>query len=308
MHDRAIMQLITATLSSTAVSCIIGNTSSNEMWMNLKEIFSPMTKTSIFQLKTELQNIKKSSDSVSEYLQKIKDARDHLVAAEVVFEDDDIIIIAFKELTTEYNTFRCVIKGRKNGISIKDFRSQLLAEEANINQSLELNLSFGTVMMAANQTSKRKALVLDSNSINSSNYGSSSGSRSNQHNSSNSQSYSSGNQHSYNNGNYNGGYNGGYRGNNYRGKGKSKFNYNSGSRFHTPNNNPGILGAPKPYQSTYLVILQLTVFKGIHILQAAHHHLFNLFNAITEGILHIMEGLMHLHSSPFSSTRLILDC
>lgn len=33
MHDRAIMQLITTTLSSTAMPCIIGSTISNEMWV-----------------------------------------------------------------------------------------------------------------------------------------------------------------------------------------------------------------------------------------------------------------------------------
>ncbi|KAB2607905.1 hypothetical protein D8674_011073 [Pyrus ussuriensis x Pyrus communis] len=250
------MQLITVTLSTTAVSCIIGSISSNEMWMNLKERFSFVTKASIFQLKTEHQNIK-------------KDARDHLAAAGVVFEDDDIIILALKGLTTEYNNIRCI------------FLSQLLAKEATINQSLESNLSFGTAMMAANQTSKGKALVLDSNSLDSCNYGSSSRGGSNQHNSSNSQSYYSGNQHSYNSGNYNGGYSKGYRGNNYKGKGRGKFNYNSGSRFHTLNNNPILLGAPKPYQST------CQRFAGNLSIQ--------LFNAITKG-LHTKEGLMHLHS------------
>ncbi|KAB2599531.1 hypothetical protein D8674_009802 [Pyrus ussuriensis x Pyrus communis] len=271
------MQLITATLSSTTFSCIIGSTSPNEMWVNLKERFSFVTKASIFQLKTELQNIKKGTNLVSEYLQKIKDARDHLAIAGVAFEDDDIIILALKGLTAEYNTFRRVIRGMENGIFIKEFRSQLLAEEETINY----------------------------------NCGSSFGGGSNQSNSSNNQSYFSGNQNSYNNENYNGGYNGGYKGNNYRGKGRGKFNYNSVSRFNTPTNNPGILGAPKLYQSnspdhpseilTCQIcskndMLQLIVFKGI---QVSIGHISNslgilLFNAIIKGILHIKGGLMHL--------------
>ncbi|KAM1437976.1 hypothetical protein ACFX14_011747 [Malus domestica] len=128
MHDRALMQLFIATLSSTAMSCIIGCKSSCEMWLNLTERFSAVTKATIFQMKTELQNIKKGSESVSVYLQKIKDARDHLAAAGVNFDDDDIIILALKGLSADFNTFRCVIRGRENGISLKDFRSQLLAE------------------------------------------------------------------------------------------------------------------------------------------------------------------------------------
>ncbi|KAM1420566.1 hypothetical protein ACFX2I_002923 [Malus domestica] len=124
------MQLIIATLSPTAMSCIIGCLTSHDMWTNLKDRFSTVTKASIFQLKTELQNIKKGSDYVSQYLQRIKDVQDHLSATGVIFEDDDIVILALKGLPVEYNTFRTVIRGRDNVISLKDFRSQLLAEEA----------------------------------------------------------------------------------------------------------------------------------------------------------------------------------
>lgn len=162
---------------------------------------------------------KKRSDSISKYLQKIKDARDHLTSASVVFEDVDIIILAFKGLTAESNTFRCVIRGRANGISSKDFRSQLLVEEATINQSLDSSMSFGTAMVVGAQASKWKSLVLDSSSTDSSTYGSSSRGGPNQPN--NKQSNYSGNQNGGdNNGpqNYTGGYNGGYKSNNYKPK------------------------------------------------------------------------------------------
>ncbi|KAM1503068.1 hypothetical protein COP1_028120 [Malus domestica] len=118
MHDRALMQLMIATLSTTTMSCVIGSQSFHEMWVNLTERFSAVTKATIFQMKTELQNIKKGSESVSVYLQKIKDARDHLPAIGVIFEDDDIIILALKGLPAEFNTFRCVIRGRENRISL----------------------------------------------------------------------------------------------------------------------------------------------------------------------------------------------
>ncbi|KAM2095513.1 hypothetical protein ACFX1R_019305 [Malus domestica] len=65
MHDRAIMQLITATLSPITMSCAIGSTSSKDLWVRLKEQFSTMSRTSIFQMKSNLQTIKKGSDLVS---------------------------------------------------------------------------------------------------------------------------------------------------------------------------------------------------------------------------------------------------
>ncbi|KAM2045332.1 hypothetical protein ACFX1T_009539 [Malus domestica] len=96
MHDRALMQLIIATLSPTAMSCIIGCMTPYDMWTNLNDRFSTVTKASILQMKIELQNIKKCVDSVSQYLQHIKDARDHLFAAGVFFDDDDVVVLALK--------------------------------------------------------------------------------------------------------------------------------------------------------------------------------------------------------------------
>ncbi|KAM1541138.1 hypothetical protein ACFX1Z_011089 [Malus domestica] len=130
MHDKALMQLITATLSPAAISCAIGSTSSKDLWFRLKDQFSTVTKASIFQLKSELQTIKKGNDSITLYLQKIKEARDLLTAAGVIFEDDDVVILTLNGLPAEYNTIRSVIRGRETVISLKDLRSQLLAEEA----------------------------------------------------------------------------------------------------------------------------------------------------------------------------------
>ena len=129
LHDRALMQLITATLSPIAMSCAIGSVSSRDLWNRLIEQFSIVSKTSIFQMKTNLQNIKKGADTISQYLLKIKEARDYLTAAGVHFADEDIIILALNGLPLEYNTFRCVIRGRESVIALKEFRSQLLAEE-----------------------------------------------------------------------------------------------------------------------------------------------------------------------------------
>ncbi|XP_070679388.1 uncharacterized protein [Malus domestica] len=98
MHDKALMQLITSTLSSAAISCAIGSTSSKELWSRLREQFSTVTKTSIFELKSELQTIKK-------------------------------VILTLNGLPAEFNTIRYVIRGRETVISLKDLRSQLLAEE-----------------------------------------------------------------------------------------------------------------------------------------------------------------------------------
>ncbi|KAM1803983.1 hypothetical protein ACFX12_029902 [Malus domestica] len=237
------MQLLIATLSTTALSYIIGCTNSNDIWTNLKDIFSTITKASIFQMKTELHNIKKGSENISQYLQRIKDARDHLSAAGISFDDDDIIILALKGLPPEYNTFRTVIRGRESVISLKDFRARLLDEETTVEHA-PVSESFSTAMLAQEPMSKGKALMLGEGSSHSTNSqyhpGSSSGGY-----------YNTG---TYNN-NFGGSYNtnsGSYRGPNFRGRARGRNHFGNNSRFlgNSSNNSPGILGPVRPHVST----------------------------------------------------------
>ncbi|KAM1757600.1 hypothetical protein ACFX11_006838 [Malus domestica] len=217
MHDRALMQLITATLSPSAISCVIGSISAQDIWTRLKEQFSTVTRTNIFQMKSELQNVKKGNDSISLYLQRIKEVRDYLSAAGVKFDDDDIVILTLNGLSSEYNTIRSIIRGREHVISIKDLRSQLLAEEAMI-ESVSAT-PFLTAMTAENSSSQARF-----------------NGKFGQHSSSNNQSAEGSNGNQYGS-QYKSFYN--------KTKGKGKFQY--GSKFGNtkpfyPNSARGILG------------------------------------------------------------------
>ncbi|BBN67810.1 hypothetical protein Prudu_192S000300, partial [Prunus dulcis] len=81
-------------------------------------------------------------------------------AYQVSFEDDDIVILALNGLPSDYNIFRCMVRGREHVLSLKDFRSQLIAEEATLEQTNYAS-PFVSAMMAQNQTFQGKALVLD---------------------------------------------------------------------------------------------------------------------------------------------------
>ncbi|KAI5335768.1 hypothetical protein L3X38_025902 [Prunus dulcis] len=129
------MTLITATLSPSAILCVIGCSTFNATWVNLRKRFASVNKASIFQLKRDLHNIKKGSETIDQYLQKIKDVRDQLSAVGFEILDDDTVILALKGLPSEYNTVKAVIRGRDHGISLKDLRSQLKVEEATIEES-----------------------------------------------------------------------------------------------------------------------------------------------------------------------------
>lgn len=132
IHDKALMTLIAATLSTSALSYIIGSQSAKEMWDNLHERFARVTRTSIVQMKIDLQNIKKGHESIDQYLQRIKDSRDQLAAVGVIISNEDIVIVALRGLPSEYNTTKAVIHGRENLVSLKELRPQLKAEESTL--------------------------------------------------------------------------------------------------------------------------------------------------------------------------------
>jgi hypothetical protein len=160
---------------------------------------------------------------VSQYLQRIKDVRDHLSAAGVYFEDEDIVILALNGLSSDYNTFRCMVRGRDNVLSLKDFCSQLLAEEATIEQT-HSSSPFVSAMHVQNQVSQGKALVLDEGNSNplSSNFKSAPSSQFSSGFHGGSNGYQSG---------FNGHNTGGYfhhRGSQFRGRGRGRHTFQSG--------------------------------------------------------------------------------
>lgn len=162
MHDRVID---IATFSPPVVSCAIRSTSAQDLWTPLKDKFYIVNHASIFQMKSEWQNITKVNDSISLYLQMIKEAHDDLYVAGVYFDDDDVVIITLNSLSAEYNTIRSIIREKENVISINDLRSQLLTEEAILDNALAT--SFLSTMEARNNGSNYKASKLASYS----NYG-----------------------------------------------------------------------------------------------------------------------------------------
>ena len=70
-RDRALMSLISATLSPSAHSLIIGQSSAHGMWSILLKRYTSVSRSNIMNLKKQLHNVKKNTYSVSQYLQRI---------------------------------------------------------------------------------------------------------------------------------------------------------------------------------------------------------------------------------------------
>ena len=96
VKDKAPLSLINSTLTPQVFSLLVGITSSREVWNTLEQRFTSTSRANILNLKLELQGIKKGNASVNSFLQKIKVARDKLLAVGVAVDNEELICIVLK--------------------------------------------------------------------------------------------------------------------------------------------------------------------------------------------------------------------
>ena len=89
-------------------------------------------------LKGELHNLKKGSDTVDVYLQKIEVVKEKFLVVGVIVDDEELLHIAIKGLPKKYNAFRSAIRTRSTQLSFDELSTMLNAEEESLNEGLEV--------------------------------------------------------------------------------------------------------------------------------------------------------------------------
>ena len=89
-------------------------------------------------LKGELHNIRKGSDSINTYQQKIKVLRDKVMVVGVILDDEELLHISIKGLPEEFNAFRSEIRTRSTQLSFDRLTTMLNVEEESMNDSLDV--------------------------------------------------------------------------------------------------------------------------------------------------------------------------
>ena len=89
-------------------------------------------------LKGELHNLKKGSDTVDVYLQKIEVVKEKFLVVGVIMDDEELLHIAIKGLPKKYNAFRSAIRTRSTQLSFDELSTMLNAEEESLNEGLEV--------------------------------------------------------------------------------------------------------------------------------------------------------------------------
>lgn len=131
--DSAVMSLLSATLSSAALSCVVGSKNSWEVWKTLRERYG-VSRSTAMQLKTNLYTIQKGTDTINKYFERIKGITDQLATVGINIPNEEIIFIAANGLPSEYKVIKVMIKAQITSMSMNELRSFLLDEESIMDQ------------------------------------------------------------------------------------------------------------------------------------------------------------------------------
>jgi hypothetical protein len=128
-RDKALMSLISATLSPSAHSLIIGQSSAYGMWNVLLKRYTSVSRSNILNLKKQLHDVKKNTDTVPQYLQRIKETRDKLAAVGTLIDDEDLLHIVLKGLPSEYESFSTAMLTKSEPVSFEELHVLMITQE-----------------------------------------------------------------------------------------------------------------------------------------------------------------------------------
>jgi hypothetical protein len=152
-RDKALFSLISATLSPSAISLVMGQTTASGIWKIIVNRYTSVSRSSIVNLKRELNSIKKNSDSVTDYLQKIKEARDKLVSVGVTIDDEEILHIVLQGLSSDFHSFTSAMLTENELVSFEELHTLMKTEEDLLKSAADNSKELTHMAIAANKSS-----------------------------------------------------------------------------------------------------------------------------------------------------------
>ncbi|MCO5590494.1 hypothetical protein L7F22_044464 [Adiantum nelumboides] len=128
--DKKVMFLISQNVTNEMIGHIQDLNSSRDAWDTLKRLYSTYTKARKIQLKNELNNMKKDTLSVNDYVLKIKQVLDALGSIGAPPEDDDLVFIVLNGLNDDrWKAFATSVYVRETFLDFEDLISLMITEE-----------------------------------------------------------------------------------------------------------------------------------------------------------------------------------
>jgi hypothetical protein len=149
-RDKALMSLISATLSPSAHSLVIGQSSAHGMWTVLLKRYTSIFRSNIMNLKKQLHDVKKNIDTITQYLQRIKEAIDKLAAMGTLVDDEDLLHIVLKGLPSEYESFSSTMLTKNESVSFEELHVLMISQEELLKSSQANSKENSIIAMAVN--------------------------------------------------------------------------------------------------------------------------------------------------------------
>jgi hypothetical protein len=130
--DQALISMIGATLSNSALALVIGQQSAKGVWDTLEKRFTSFSRSNVLSLKRDLNSIKKNNDNVNIYMQKIKECKDKLEAVGVFIEEEEVLHIVLDGLSDEFYPFCTALRTRNEPVSLKELHVLITIEERSL--------------------------------------------------------------------------------------------------------------------------------------------------------------------------------
>lgn len=133
-RDQTLLSWINATLSNSALPYIIGMNTAKEAWDSLERRYASLSRSHIIELKKRLQQVKKGSSTMQEYLHQIKVLSDQLATFGAPISEDDLIIHTLAGLPPIYRPFQTSIRtgSRQDPVSLEELHTLLVCEELSL--------------------------------------------------------------------------------------------------------------------------------------------------------------------------------
>ena len=132
----------------------MGQNTASRIWKVILNRYTSISRSSIVNLKCELNSIKKNSDSVTQYLQKIKEARDKLVSVGVFIDDEEILHIILQGLPSDFHSFTSAMLTKNEAVRFEELHTLMKIEEDLLKSAMDNSKEIAHMAMVANKNSQ----------------------------------------------------------------------------------------------------------------------------------------------------------
>nr|TKS03747.1 magnesium transporter [Populus alba] len=131
-QDAVIVAILFSTISENVLIQVVSYTTSAAIWCALAKSFSSQSRARVIQLRTELVNTRKGSQSAHDFFMQIKRMTDELAVAGHALHCDEIISYLLSGLGHDYDSLVTAITARTDPVTLEEVYALLLTTEARL--------------------------------------------------------------------------------------------------------------------------------------------------------------------------------